>query len=74
MESQLLEAAKRLSLGERVDLVEAIWDSIADEADQLPLTPEQIRILDARLAEHQASPLAGEGWDELRARLLSSRK
>ncbi|MDA2920819.1 addiction module protein [Desulfobacterota bacterium AH_259_B03_O07] len=44
-----------LSLSERLKLVEDIWDSIADEQEVLPLTPEQRKELDDRLKAYQLS-------------------
>lgn len=69
MNPQLLEEAIRLPVGERVDLVEAIWDSIAAEAGLLPLTAEQIAVIDERLREHRKDPQAGEEWGALKEKL-----
>lgn len=46
----LLKEAAKLPLSDRIKLVEDIWDSIADDADHLPLTKEQELELDRRLA------------------------
>jgi putative addiction module component (TIGR02574 family) len=40
---------KRLSVDERIRLVEDLWDSIAADQNALPLTPEQRIELDRRL-------------------------
>ena len=37
----LLAKALELSPEERILLIEEIWDSLADEADQMPLTEDQ---------------------------------
>jgi putative addiction module component (TIGR02574 family) len=74
MNPQLLEEAIRLPVGERVDLVEAIWDSIAAEAGLLPLTAEQIAVIDQRLEEHRKDPLAGEEWSTLKEKLKARRQ
>ena len=42
----------RLSVGERIALVEEIWDSIAADAERSPLTEEQKQEVDRRLAAH----------------------
>jgi len=44
---------RSLSVPERLDLVEDIWDSIAQDAENLELTPEERAELDRRLAEHE---------------------
>ena len=46
----------RLSVEERITLVEEIWDSIALDSAALPLTDAQRAELDRRLTEHEANP------------------
>jgi len=70
MKSRLLDEAKALPVSERMELVEAIWDSIADKPDDLPLTADQAAELDRRLLEYQKNPDAGASWDEVRERIL----
>lgn len=48
-----------LPLAERLQLVEDIWDSIADEQEALPLTEAQRRLLEERLAAYEADRNAG---------------
>ena len=60
---------RKLSLAERIQLLEDVWDSIADEPDAWELTQEQKDELDRRLAAHKDNPKAGSSWDELKARL-----
>ena len=66
------EALRRLSVDERLRLVEDLWDSIAEDApdEALPVTPELAAELDRRLAEHEANPGDVVSWEEVRARLL----
>lgn len=63
----------KLSVAERIQLVEDIWDSIANEPDALELSPEDRAELDRRLADQEADPGAGRSWPEVKARLLGSR-
>jgi putative addiction module component (TIGR02574 family) len=60
----------RLSLDERILLVEDLWDSIAAEAEQKPLTEAQMADLKRRVAAYEANPDAGSSWEEVKARLL----
>lgn len=46
----------RLSVEERITLVQEIWDSIATEAGQAPLTEAQQQELDRRIADDDANP------------------
>lgn len=59
-----------LPVDERLALVEAIWDSIADAPDALPLSDGQRAELDRRLAEYERDPEGGSPWPEVKARLL----
>ena len=71
MRSNLLAEAEKLPLEERLELVEALWDSIAADADvdSLPLPDWHREELERRLVEHDADPEAGSPWEEVRARL-----
>jgi putative addiction module component (TIGR02574 family) len=64
---------RQLPIVERLQLVEDLWDTIAEEApDQaIPLSPELAAELDRRLAEHEANPTAGRPWAEVRADILA---
>ena len=67
--SELLQ----LPVEERLKLVEALWDSIAEFPEALELTAAQKQELDRRLAAYEQDPEAGVPWSELKARLLASR-
>jgi putative addiction module component (TIGR02574 family) len=58
-----------LSLMERLQLVEDLWDSIAAESAGLPLTEAQREEVDRRLAEHDRNPASALPWEEVQARL-----
>ena len=67
-----LAALRQLSVAERLQLVEDLWDGIAADApdEAFPITPELAAELDHRLAEHEADPTSALPWDEVRARIL----
>lgn len=67
-----LDALRRLSVAERLQLVEDLWDSIAQEApdEAFPITRELVAELDRRLTEHEANPSAAIPWPEVRRRIL----
>lgn len=58
-----------LSVAERIQLVEDLWDSIATEPEAMELTEAQREEIDRRLAEHDANPESAIPWEEVRARL-----
>ncbi len=59
----------RLSIAERILLVEDIWDSIAASPEEVPLTDAQRAELDRRLAAYEADPQAGSSWEDVEAEL-----
>ncbi|MFW5857930.1 MAG: addiction module protein [Planctomycetota bacterium] len=59
----------RLTVAERIQLVQDIWDSIAEHPDECPLTDAQRDELDRRLAAHEADADAGTAWPVVRALL-----
>lgn len=60
-----------LSVAERIQLVEDIWDTIAELPEAVELTPAQKAELDRRLDAYHAQPGAGSPWQVLRDRLRS---
>ena len=58
-----------LSVSERIQLVEDIWDSIAEVPDSLSLTDEQKTELDRRLDAYHQDPTNGSPWDEVLSRI-----
>lgn len=59
----------KLPIDDRLEIVEALWESIAADSRALPVSPEQAAILDERLAELEANPDAGRSWAEFRSTL-----
>ena len=64
-----LEDIFQLSVAERLDLLEKIWDSIVAAPGELPLTEAQCAELDRRLEAHARNPEDAETWDEVKARI-----
>ena len=63
---------RSLSIAERLQLVEDVWDSIATEqpdATALPLAAAERAELDRRLDAHANDPAAAVPWTEVRAAL-----
>ncbi len=69
MNAQLLIDAKKLPVLERINLVEAIWDTIIPNEPEIPLTNAQKSLLDERLAEYEANPMEGSSWEDVKTRL-----
>lgn len=59
----------QLSIAERIQLAEDLWDSILEQPDELPLTDAQKQELDRRLERYQQDPTIGSTWEEVKQRL-----
>jgi putative addiction module component (TIGR02574 family) len=60
-----------LSVAERIQLVEDIWDSIAAEKpDAATLSPDQVQELQARLEAHEQDPSSAVPWERVRSELF----
>jgi putative addiction module component (TIGR02574 family) len=73
MQSELTEQAKKLSVSDRILLVEEIWDTIAEDNLAFELTESQKRELDRRLDSARRNPRQGRPWDEIKAEFMKSR-
>ena len=62
----------KLTVAERLDLIDTIWDSITDDADLL-LTDAKRREIDRRLDQYAVNPPSLSSWEEVRARIEAQR-
>ena len=62
-----------LSVTERIQLVEDIWDTIAEVPDQIELTDDQKAEIEQRLESYHRNPDAGSPWNEVRERIRDRR-
>ena len=63
----------RLSVTERIQLVEDIWDTIAEVPEAVGLTDEQKTELDRRLDAYHQNPNEGSPWGMVRERIMNKR-
>ena len=59
-----------LSVSERIQLVEDIWDSIAATVPAPGMTEAQQAELDRRLAAHEKDGQSGTSWAEVKQQVL----
>lgn len=72
MNQDLVAELLKLSPAERIQLAEDLWDSVAADPEHLPpLSDEQPKEVERRLADHARDPSSAVRWDEVRARLWS---
>jgi putative addiction module component (TIGR02574 family) len=59
----------QLSIAERIQLAEDLWDSILDRQDEVKLNQAQQQELDRRLEQHRQDPSSGSSWEVVKQRL-----
>jgi putative addiction module component (TIGR02574 family) len=60
----------RLTVDERIALVQQIWDSVAADADRAPLTEPQRQELERRADDDDANPADTVPWEQVKAEAL----
>ena len=64
----------RLSIEERLQVAEAIWDSVVHDVEGAPLPDWQRAELERRLAESLANPDAVRPWGDVEVEALTPMK
>ena len=68
--SNLRSQIEELSAAEKVELLDAVWESL--EADSSLLTEAQRAELDLRIARHEQNPSDVIPWEQVKASLKKS--
>ena len=69
MQSLLTVEMSQMSVAERIQLAEDLWDSILSAPEGLPVTERQKQELASRLEKHNHNPEAGSSWEIVKERL-----
>ncbi len=56
-----------LSVAERIQLVQDLWDSLAATPDAIPVSQAQRDELDRRLQAYRDNPSEGASWEQVKA-------
>ncbi|MGL5985856.1 MAG: addiction module protein [Burkholderiales bacterium] len=59
-----------LSVNERILLAQELWDSVAEQANEMPVSPQQAAILEQRLNALASDGNQGEAWQAVKSRIL----
>ena len=62
----------RLTVGERLELIEQVWDSLRRDTGVLPLTDTERVVIESRRAEHRADSASAVDWETVRADLVNN--
>jgi putative addiction module component (TIGR02574 family) len=68
-----LDEILKLSISEKLLAVEALWDDIAHHNEELPLTEEQIMVLEDRLESYKANPKNIRSWESFKKEFLGKK-
>lgn len=66
-----IEEIKKLSVFERISVVEDIWNSIVDSNVNYPVPDEQKKELELRLREHTNNSDNTKSWQEVKKNIQS---
>ncbi len=65
----VLSDASQLPVAQRVELIEALWDTVPDDALP-PLSAEWLSEIDCRSAEFDAGLVSAVPWEQIKADAL----
>ena len=66
-----IENIKKLSIAERILIIEDIWDSIISSKEEFPISDEQKKELDLRLELYYENPNEGKTWKDVKDNIKS---
>lgn len=69
----VLNLSLTLSLPKRIELVQDIWDSIAEHPEAIEVTEEEKAELNRRLEAHRRDPSSALPWAEMLERIRRRR-
>lgn len=70
MEDTLIKELSRLTINDKIILVEALWDSIASDPELVDLPEHHKSVLEERLQALDEDTMNGRLWNEIRENYL----
>jgi putative addiction module component (TIGR02574 family) len=70
----VLEQAMGLSVDEKLQLISALWDSMAQNPEEIPVPDWQLKELERRIESQRANPQPGQTWDEVKREIIDGQK
>ena len=71
--ADMMREIRALSVEERIELADAIWDSVEEDGEDCDLTDAQKRELERRLAAYEASGYKGDSWENVVERIRAKK-
>jgi putative addiction module component (TIGR02574 family) len=60
----------KLTVAEKIRLIDDLWNSLPDDSAELELPIDHKRILEARLADHRLNPQKNQSWENVKKQIL----
>jgi putative addiction module component (TIGR02574 family) len=74
MIKETIPELQSLSPAQKFALAIELWDELASNPDEIPVTDEQLNELDRRFDEYQRDPDKVVTWEDVKAKILSTRE
>ena len=65
---------QKLSMADKFALAVELWDEVTSTSEEIPVTEKQLDELDRRFEAYRRDPSQVVAWDEVKAKLLASRR
>ena len=66
MQTEILNAIKKMPVEDQIELVEDIWNNISENNNAVGLTERQVEILKNRYQQFKADSMTAKNWDEIK--------
>jgi putative addiction module component (TIGR02574 family) len=70
----VLEQAMYLSIEEKLSLIAALWDSMAQHPENIPIPDWQLKELERRIESQQQDPQPGQTWAEVKQEIRRGKR
>jgi putative addiction module component (TIGR02574 family) len=70
----VLEQAMHLSVEDKLDLISALWKSVSEHPERIPVPDWQLEELEQRIADQRKNPEAGQSWDDVKREIRDGKK
>jgi putative addiction module component (TIGR02574 family) len=69
----VMEQAMVLSVDEKLQLIAALWDSMASKPENIPVPDWQMQELERRIESQRTNPQPGQTWEEVKREILDGK-
>ena len=64
----------KMSRAEKLQLVQDLWDEIAEQSEDIRLSASERKLLDERVVAHERDPKAAQPWSIVKRRVVTKLK